>query len=100
VSNSYTYGTLVRVSGAFTDDAGKALDPDAVECQLIAPTGTKTSYAYSAVPDEGVVQDAPGRYHYDIDAHIAGVWHYRWCSTGTGQAADEFHFKVQPSRFD
>jgi hypothetical protein len=87
-------GDLVRVSGTFSDaDSGDAIDPDVVKVSIKSPDDTVTTYVYGV--DTEVVKDATGEYHADIDANDAGVWFYRWWSTGDGQAAEESRFVVR-----
>jgi len=97
MANVYDYGDLVRVSAVFSNIAGAAQDPDVVFLQVLNPAGVTTEYEY--LVDVGVVRDLQGHYHYNVDANAPGVWWYRWYSTGAGQAADEYRFKVRPSRF-
>ncbi|MCI0420075.1 MAG: hypothetical protein L0312_12765 [Acidobacteria bacterium] len=93
----YDKGDIVRVSGAFTNDAGVAQDPTTVIFRFVNPAGTSTTYTFGV--DGALVKDSIGNYHVDIDANAEGDWHYRWESTGTGQAADEGQFRVDDSRF-
>ena len=95
--NSYDYGDLVRTSAVFTDIFGVLQDPDQVLIQVRAPDKTIIEYEY--LVDVTVVRDSAGNYHFDVDCNAAGIWWYRWYSTGEGQAADEDYFKVRPSQF-
>ncbi len=93
--NTYDLGDLVRVTGTFKNAAGAAIDPGTVAFKLRAPAGTVTSYVYGA--DSALVRDALGAFHVDVSAVASGTWHYRWESTGTGQAAEEGSFVVEGS---
>jgi hypothetical protein len=93
--NLYDVGDLVRVSGAFKDAAGTALDPTTVSFEFRDPAGAITRYVYPA--DSQLVRDAVGTYHVDVDANRAGTWRWRWEATGTGQAAEEGAFVVRES---
>lgn len=84
---SYHVGDLVRISATWTNAAGTAIDPTAVLAQYRDPGGTTTSLVYGV--DAALVKDSTGNYHVDVDADEAGWWHYRFYSTGTGQAAAE-----------
>jgi hypothetical protein len=95
--NNYDVGDEVRVTGTFTDSAGTEQDPNAVFFQYEDPSGTVTALAYPA--DAALVKDDTGIYHVDIDVDEAGMWHWRWYSTGVGQAADEGQFLAEDSRF-
>jgi hypothetical protein len=90
--DTYALGNLVRVSAAFTNSVGAAVDPAVVKCQVRTPDGTVTTYTYGT--DAEVIKSATGAYYLDVDAATAGEWRYRWYSTGSGQAADEGRFYV------
>lgn len=100
--NRYVRGALVRVSAAFTNLAGSAVDPSVVRVKVRAPgqtTLTQTSLLYGT--DAALVKDSTGNYHADVDTtSTAGIWYYRWESTGTGQAAGEREFMVAASSLD
>ncbi len=49
--------------------------------------------------DVELVRDSMGKYHVEINANAAGFWHYRYESTGDGQAAFEGRFAVDRSNF-
>lgn len=93
----YDKGDIVQVTGAFTNAAAAPQDPTAVVFRMVNPAGTVTSYTFGV--DGQLVKDSVGNYHVDVDASVEGVWHYRWESTGTGQAAEEGQFTVDDSRF-
>lgn len=95
--NTYALGNLVRVSAAFTNSAGAAVDPAVVKCQVRTPAGVTTTYTYGV--DAGLTRSATGAFYLDVDANAEGVWRYRWYSTGSGQAADEAAFEVLVSAF-
>jgi hypothetical protein len=94
---AYQVGDLVRVAAVWTNSAGAPTDPTAVFAQTKAPDGTVTELEYNA--DVALVKDSTGNYHVDIDANAAGIWRYRFYSTGTGQGANEGYFVVEPSAF-
>lgn len=92
--NIYNLGTLVRVRAPFKvagDDS--AIDPDAVMLSVRTPLGAVATYTYGE--DAQIERDDTGIYHAEIDASVAGAWHYRWWSTGNGQAAEEKRFTVR-----
>lgn len=91
--NSYDVGDLVRVSAAFTDDAGTATDPTTVSIAYKSPAGVTTTLVYGTDPE--VVRDSAGHYHADIDVTESGTWRFRWFSSGPGQAAEESRFYVR-----
>lgn len=92
--NIHDLGDLVRVSAPFTlVSSGAAVDPDAVKLSVKNPSDEVTTYVYGT--DAEIVKDSTGNYHADIDADETGTWHYRWWSTGNGQAAQEKLFEVR-----
>jgi hypothetical protein len=97
MTNQYDVGALVRCSGVFTNRSGTAVDPTVVGFKVKNPSGTVTTYTYGSGAQ--VVRDSAGHYHVDVDANAPGQWHYRFYSTGTGQAASEGVFDVDDSAF-
>lgn len=92
-ANSHDLGDLVRVSAVFSDvETSAALDPGVVNLSVKTPAAVVTTYVYGTDPE--IVKDSVGNYHADIDANEAGTWHYRWWSTGNGQAAEEQSYTV------
>lgn len=91
-------GELVRVSGAFRDLAGTLLNPTTVRLKVRTPAGVTTTYTYGT--DVDLVRDSTGNFHFDVNANAVGKWHYRWESSGTGQAAEPGEFVVQSSLVD
>jgi hypothetical protein len=88
MANTYDVGDEVRITGTFTDADGNAQDPTAVFFAFLAPSATSaTTYEYGT--DAELVKDSTGVYYVDLDLDEAGLWRYRFYSTGTGQAADE-----------
>lgn len=90
--NKYTSGDLVRCLAAFATTAGVAIDPTAVKFAYRNPAGITTVLTYPT--DAALVKDSVGNYHVDVNINAAGVWRYRFYSTGTGQAADEGEFSA------
>jgi hypothetical protein len=93
--NSYVKGQLVRCRGSYTDESGVAVDPTTVTAKVQTPSGTITTYTYPAT----VVKDSTGHYHVDVSVTTAGLWYYRFESTGMYQAAGEAHFDVSTGVF-
>ena len=91
-------GDLIRLSGAFTNpnDSDAPIDPTAVFVSRKEPGGTVTIKQH--VTDPEVIKDSTGNYHIDIDITAEGLWHYRWYSTGTAQAAEESTFVIVPAK--
>ena len=94
----YELGDLVRVVGSFSNSTtGAAADPDVVFFSYRNPAGVTVELTYGV--NVAVVRDGIGVYHSDVNANASGRWHWRWHSTGLGQAADEGEFYVKPSPF-
>jgi hypothetical protein len=91
--NTYQRGDLVRAFGVFRDIAGKLIDPSTVRFRFTPPGASTTTYVFGA--DAQLVRDGLGRYRVDVDALAVGTWHYRWESSGVGQAAEEADFIVE-----
>lgn len=91
----YEKGDLVYVQGTFTDplNSDAAVDPTAVYVTFKDPSGNVTTYQYGV--DAELTKASTGVYRANIDADEAGMWYYRWYSTGTGQASEPGHFKVR-----
>jgi hypothetical protein len=93
----YDVGDLVRCSATFTDQDDTAVDPTGIAFKVKTPAGVTTTYTYGT--DAALVRDSTGNYHVDVSMTAAGLWPYRWASTGTGQAAAEGQLLVEASRF-
>lgn len=85
----YYAGTLVRMASyggtilvptlGFRDLSGILVDPSTVQISYQDPTmGAKTTITY---PAGGVIKDAVGLYHLDVDTTgKPGLWRYEWIS--------------------
>lgn len=85
MADSYVKGELVRVSMAYTDTDGDAIDPSTVSIRIKPPSGTRVTYVYGT--DAELVKDSVGNYHVDLSLAEDGEYRYYAWSTGTGQAA-------------
>lgn len=92
MANAYTLGDTIRVSAAFANSAGNAVDPGTVAVKWRKPDGT--------IVTGSATKDATGAYHADIDLDAVGEWTYRWTGTVTNKAAAEARFSVKPTLFD
>lgn len=94
----YYVNSPVRLSVAYADEDGNAVDPATVKLKTMSPSGLERSYSYSV--DANVLKEATGEYVADITPDIAGRWDIRWESTGTGTTtAQEDTFIVINSAF-
>jgi len=99
MASEYDKGDQVRVSAAFTNAVGTAIDPTTVRFKYKTPaSGTAVTLVYGV--DGALVKDSTGNYHVDIDLDLAGVYRFRWESVGTGKAASESFVVVRNSDFD
>jgi hypothetical protein len=90
---------LVRVRAAFDDGATPptAQDPGGVAFKVRSPGGVITAYTYGTDPE--VVKAGTGSYYVDVNGNESGRWHVRYEGTGSGQAAEETSFVIEPSEF-
>ncbi len=81
--NSYETGTLVQLTGTFTNVSGVLTDPTTIVCTVRDPAGNVTTPAVTRV--------SAGIYTANLDLTNAtpGVWAYRFAGTGVCQAAEE-----------
>ena len=93
MANTYDIGDLVRITSAFTTQAGTAVDPSTVTARVKDPSGTTTVFTYPAT----VTKDSTGNFHADFVPTLAGVHYYRWEGTGAAVAASESFFYVAQS---
>lgn len=89
--NQYPLGNVVRVSAAFTDISGSAINPTAVLLKL-QKGESKSTFVYGV--DSGVVLLRTGTYYYDVICDPVGRYTYLWYSSGTAQAAAQGVFEV------
>jgi len=93
----YTMGDVVRMTLTVKSDLAALIDPSALTFRLIAPDGPLVTYVYLTNPQ--LVRDGLGTFHVDYKPTLAGVFLYRFESTGTGEGAAEGQFEVAPSNF-
>ena len=91
-------GTPIRLTNAYTDDAGDYVDPATVTIKVRSPAGLESSYVYGT--DDEIGRSSAGNYYADITPTEGGRWFYRWITTGTGTTiANEGDFIAQRSPF-
>lgn len=93
----YTLGEVVHMTLTVKNDSAQLIDPSALTFKLITPNGSMVTYVYLTNPQ--LVRDSLGTFHVDYKTTIAGVFQYRFESTGTGEGAAEGQFEVAPSSF-
>jgi len=90
--------TELRLTAAFTDSSGTAIDPDTVTFKTMSPSRDDATYVYGT--DSEVQRASAGNYTADIIPTEAGRWHFRWETTGTGKVIKlEGDFVVKKSAF-
>lgn len=92
----YQINDLVRLTGAFFDIAGDAVDPSTVTLHVTPPSGVTVAYTYALAE---ITKDTVGNYHKDVTITASGQWFYSWSSTGPGAAAEHGEFMVSPGAF-
>lgn len=92
---TYDRGDLVGVQATFKTADGTLVDPTAVTFMVRNPDDRVTTFVYGT--DSDLTRISAGFYQCVLDINKAGTWHYRWASTGTGQAAEEGSFIVRVS---
>lgn len=110
---TFPFATVVRLSALFLreptqdeiDDGTAAdaddwqpVDPATVTAKLLDPDGNVTIHAFEDSPADIVRLDV-GDYYLDVVPTVAGLWTFRFESTGEGAAADEKTFKVATTAF-
>jgi hypothetical protein len=93
MSNTYTAGSLVRVTASFFNALTQSnADPSTVTLKVSTNRGTTSTYIYG---QSAVGRDGVGLYHFDIDTtNLPGNWNYEWIGTGAIQAIDSAWFVV------
>ena len=91
---SYDAGNAVTLTATLTNAAGAFLTPSAVTLRVLDPLGNETDTLLSSLT---VVSS--GVYSFTLTAITAGIWSYRWESTGTVIAAKDVTFLVTPTIF-
>lgn len=97
MASTYDIGDKVRASAIFTLAAGTTIDPSKVYFAVQKPDGAIANSTYSA-GTTNVNRSSSGHYYKDIVTTAAGLYEYRFWSTGTGQAAEEGYFSVRAKR--
>lgn len=92
----YQRGNVVIVAMTF-DNADGPVDPDDI-FMTVSHGGQATPYRLSDDPTV-IVKDGVGRYHSDVTADAAGMWHVRIEGTGAAQSATEVAWIVPTDVF-
>ena len=76
---SFIVGDVARISVEVRDILGVLANPTTIVVQIKPPGG--------ATAELTPVNDAVGKYHYDLSLDLAGTYGVRWASTGVNQGA-------------
>jgi len=93
--NTYDVGDVVRVLGTYRSTAGAVGDPTVVRVKYRAPGSTMVTFTFSTGGTD-ITKVSTGVYRSDVQVNTAGVWRYRWDSSGALRAAGEKQFRVKP----
>lgn len=95
----YDFGDLATLRATFVSTDGVTpADPSYVAFLTLNPFGSVATYVYGAA-GASVVRDGVGGYRTDFTIDAVGSWFYRSVGTGGVQAAGEWSFIVDASRF-
>jgi hypothetical protein len=94
---TFDIGDIAVVTAEFKLNGTTRVDPSTVVLKSKAPDSSVTTYTYGV--DAALVRDELGVFHIDINLTAAGTWTFRWESTGTGKAAEEYAIRVRTSAF-
>ena len=92
---TYLIGETIRLSAAFVNNAGTAIDPTAVSIEIKnRDLTTNTVYVYGVGAQ--IVKDAVGSYHCDYLAATAGMYDYSFIGSGaSGASAQQSYFLIK-----
>lgn len=94
--NHYDLGDVVELEATFTDDDGELADPTTITLKIKDPSANVTTLTYAAAE---LTRESMGVYYYNLTIDEAGMWYYRWISTGTPATAEEACFYCRASQF-
>jgi hypothetical protein len=97
VASTYDIGDVARCAVVFTLVDGSTADPTKVYFAKQTPDGAITNSTYSG-GTTAIIRSALGHYYKDALCTGAGLYEYRFWSTGTAQAAGEGYFSVRARR--
>ncbi len=94
--NSYPLGSLIKLTGTFTDANGAPADPTVVTLSILAPDTTVSEYSGDDLDNSDV-----GIYSYDLEPDAAGPWIYRWVGDGAITAASpDVYLTIEQTAFE
>lgn len=84
-------GNTITMTTKFYDSANTEVIPDSVTLKYKKPDGTVTTQGVLRVSD---------KYSSSVLLNVAGIWYFRWESSGNYASAEEFSVNVRPSALD
>jgi hypothetical protein len=96
----YDIGDLIRLRATYVStDLVTPADPSVITF-LVRSAGSVGTYQYVGGAGGGSITRVPtGAYYKDITVDVYGDWTYRSVGTGGVQAAEEWQFTVDQSKF-
>ena len=88
----FEYGQTIRITTEARNDNG-LIDAATVTIKVEDPSGDKVTYTYGSSAE--LTRVSLGTYRLRIAVSEAGVWKYRWTTTGAA-GVDEGKFLVTP----
>jgi hypothetical protein len=97
----YDIGDLVRLRATYVStDLVTPADPSTITFLTLSGAGTVASYQFTGGAGGGsITRVAAGAYYKDVTVDVYGTWTYRAIGTGGVQAAEEWQFSVDQSKF-
>jgi len=96
----YDIGDAVRLRATYvTTDLTTLADPSTITFLVMSGAGTVASYQSAGGAGGSITRAGVGAYYKDITVDAYGEWTYRSVGTGGVQAAEEWHFTVDQSKF-
>ena len=92
MANTYSRGTLLRVSTAFLNSSAAADSPDTVTWEVKTPAGVNSAPA--------TTNDSAGVDHIDINLNASGRWIYRVVGDANPQASAWAEVLVRKDPFE
>jgi hypothetical protein len=96
----YDIGDMVRLRATYVStDLVTAADPSVITFLTLSGAGTVASYQFVSGAGGSITRAGVGAYYKDITVDAYGTWTYRSVGTGGVQAAEEWQFTVDQSKF-
>ena len=90
-------GSVKQMKVEIKDENDALIDPGTLVFKLRAPDDTLTTYTYG--PNPQLQRQETGVYFVNYKVDQAGIWAFRFETTGAGEGASEDSFEVARSSF-